>query len=298
MSSIFDPLGFVAPFLPEGKKILQELCKEDTGWDDPISDAMKIRWEKWEKWRTDLRLLQEFSVARCYQPKNFGHTELHHFSDASNKGYGQCSYLRLTNEQRQLHYSFVIGKSRVTPLKPVTIPRLELTAAVVSVRVSDQLRKELPLGNVDEIFWTDSKVVLGYIFNESRRFHVYVANRAQEIQEKTSTKQWRYVETKSNPADNASRGIGAREIQHSKWISGPDFLWKNEDQWPVAMRAQEKICDEPSEEDPEVKRVVTMATAVSAPEVTLVDRIEYFSSWFRAKKSVALCIRYIRKLKY
>ena len=297
VSSIFDPLGFVAPVLLEGKKILQELCKEDTGWDDPVPSEIKA---KWEKWRSDLPLLQEFSVARCYKPRNFGHvskTELHHFSDASNKGYGQCSYLRLTNDQGQIHCSFVIGKSRVTPLKPVTIPRLELTAAITSVRVSEQLRKELPLENAEEIFWTDSKVILGYIANESRRFHVYVANRVQEIHDKTSPKQWRYVETKANPADEASRGLGAREIQNSKWISGPEFLWKEKSQWPDAMRTREMIVDEVSEQDPEVKRGVTMATAASVPDVTLVDRIEYFSDWFRAKKSVALCIRYTRKLK-
>ena len=83
----------------------------------------------------------------------------------------------------------MVGKSRVTPLKPVTIPRLELTAAVVSVRVATQLGKELRLGNVEQIFWTDSKVILGYISSESRSFHVYVANHVQEIQDKTSPKQ-------------------------------------------------------------------------------------------------------------
>ena len=110
VSSIFDPLGFVAPVLLEGKKILQELCKENTGWDDPVPDAVKLRWEKW---RSDLRHIQELSVPRCYKPKHSGHvvkTELHHFSDASNKGYGQCSYLRLIDEQGNIQCSFVIGK--------------------------------------------------------------------------------------------------------------------------------------------------------------------------------------------
>jgi len=91
----------------------------------------------------------------------------------------------------------------------VTIPRLELTAAGTSVRISDQLIGELQLENAEEIFWTESKVVLGYIANESRSFHVYVANHVQEIQDKTSPKQWRYVETRSNPADNASHGLCA-----------------------------------------------------------------------------------------
>ena len=238
----------------------------------PVPAELKA---KWERWRSNLPLLQEFFVPRGYKPKNFGHVtkrELHHFSDASNKGYGQCSYLRLIDERGQIHCSFVIGKSRVTPLKPVTIPRLELTAAVTSVRISDQLRRELQFENT-EIFWTDSKVVLGYIANESRRFHVYVANRVQEIQDKTSPKQWRYIETRSNPADDASCGLCAGDIPNSKWILGPEFLWKEEKQWPEAMSGEEIIAGKPSEQDPEVKRVVAMATTTSAPDVTLADRI-------------------------
>ena len=82
--------------------------------------------------------------------------ELHHFSDASQAGYGQCSYLRLLNESHQAHCSLVMGKSRVTPLKSVTIPRLELTAAVASVSISQWLGHELDYQDFTEFFWTDS----------------------------------------------------------------------------------------------------------------------------------------------
>ena len=99
----------------------------------------------------------------------------------------------------KIHCTFVFGKARVTRLKPITIPRLELAAAVVSVRVSEQLRRELSLGEIEETFSTDSQVVLGYIASESRKFHIFVANRVQEIQEKTSVKHWRYVDTKAKP---------------------------------------------------------------------------------------------------
>ena len=89
ISSIFDPLGFVAPILLEGKSILQDLCRDGVGWDDPIPDVIKTRWEKW---RAELPSLQLFSIPRCFKPENFGSVvkkELHHFSDASTKGYGQ-----------------------------------------------------------------------------------------------------------------------------------------------------------------------------------------------------------------
>ena len=105
-----------------------------------------------------------------------------------------------------------MGKSRVAPLKPVTIPRLELTAAVVASKIGCILRKELECKEVKETYWTDSKTVLGYINNDARRFHVFVGNRVQEIRDKTSREQWRYIETKQNPADIASRGSSVQEL--------------------------------------------------------------------------------------
>ena len=142
VSSIFDPLGLVAPLLLEGKNILQVLCRGKVDWDDPIPEETKARWEKW---RLDLQQLRSVTIPRCYKPADFGEvitTELHHFSDASTKGYGQCSYVRYVNKRGEIHCSLVLGKSRVTPLKPVTIPRLELTAATTSVKVSQQSRVE------------------------------------------------------------------------------------------------------------------------------------------------------------
>lgn len=149
-----------------------------------------------------LMKLQSIAIPRCYKPKHFGRitrAELHHFSDASVQGYGQCSYLRLEDETHKVHCAFVMGKSRVAPLKPVSIPRLELTAAVCSVRISQQIHRELEYRIDEDFYWTDSQVVLGYLSNESRRFHVFVSNRVQEIQDSTDKRQWRYVESEQNP---------------------------------------------------------------------------------------------------
>ena len=141
VSLIFDPLGFLAQLLLEGKSILQELCHLDVEWDELIPEDVKVRWAKW---RAELLQMWNISIPRCYKPLNFGRmlrTELHYFSDATVKGYGQCSYSRLNDENQRIHCSFVMGKSRVAPLKPVTISRLELTAAVCLVRISQQLHQ-------------------------------------------------------------------------------------------------------------------------------------------------------------
>ena len=193
VSSVYDPLGFLAPLLLVGKGLLQDLCRGKVAWDDPIPENVRLHFLKW---RDELHHLKDFSVRRCFKPEGFRMviaTQLHHFSDASTIGYGQCLYVRLVDDKRQIHCSLIMGKARAAPLKMVTRPRLELSAAVVSVRVSNTLRQELQYERVEEIFWTDSKVMLGYIRNDSKRFHVFVANRVQQIRDQTSPSQWRHV---------------------------------------------------------------------------------------------------------
>ena len=256
ISSVFDPLGFAAPLILVGKQILQDLCRENCDWDDPIPDRLK---SKWEQWCQELHILEHLKVRRCYKPDDFGETvsaELHHFSDASQSGYGQCTYLRLMDNTKRVHCSLVMGKARVAPLKSVTIPRLELSAAVVSARSSKWLENELAFPNVVKHFWTDSKVVLGYISNPSRRFHVYVANRIQEIHNRTNSVQWHHVESEENPADAASRGISALQlVQESRWIDGPKFLW-DPNFTPVATQPDAQV--DPM--DPEVRKVSSLVT--------------------------------------
>ncbi|KAL6476648.1 hypothetical protein MHYP_G00151470 [Metynnis hypsauchen] len=174
-------VGFVAPVLLIGKRILREMCRHGTSWDDPLKVELRPRWECW---RSDLNNLDRIDILCSYAPTSFGkiaRAELHHFLDASISGYGQCSYLRLSKEDGDVHCALVIGKSSVAPTKLTTIPMLELTTAVVSVKVSNVLKEELGYANAQEFFWTDSKVVLGYINNEAWRFHTFVANRVQRI---------------------------------------------------------------------------------------------------------------------
>ena len=121
VASIFDPLGFIAPFTLLGKRILRQLCIDGLGWDDVISDNLRT---KWEQWLRDILKLQHINIQRCVTPRGFSvhKAEFNHFCDASLLGYGVCSYLRLVSPQGEVHVSLVLGKSRVTPITPVTIP--------------------------------------------------------------------------------------------------------------------------------------------------------------------------------
>lgn len=121
-SSVYDPLGFLAPVLLPAKIMLQERCRRNFGWDETVPQELLYHWTRWLE---ELDKLSEFKINRCIKPKGFGNimqAQFHHFSDASESGYGAP-----------------------TPLKAVTIPRLELTAAVLAVRVDLMLSAELQI---------------------------------------------------------------------------------------------------------------------------------------------------------
>ncbi|XP_020625286.1 uncharacterized protein LOC110062683 [Orbicella faveolata] len=185
-----------------------------------------------------------------------------------------------------------MAKSRVAPLKPVTIPRLELTAALVSVKTSSILQRELEYDQITEMYWTDSKVVFGYINNDARRFHVFVANRVQQIRDHTLPNQWKYVETDQKPADDATRGQNVQNlIETSRWWNGREFLWKPlEDQ--SSLDGGEPMCISP--DDLKVKKISAMTTQTREC-FSLPDRVKYFSSWHKAKQAVAVCLGLQRK---
>ena len=225
VSSIYDPLGFASPFLLQGKLILQQLCADQKGWDDELSSEQRM---SWEKWRTNLPKLESIKVNRCIKPSGFGNVtkvSLNHFSDASEIAYGQVSYICVENTDGMISTTFLMGKSRVAPMKQTTIPRLELTAALVSARIGSQLKRELDLDKVEEHYWTDSEVVLGYLKNEGKRFHTFVANRVSNILSLTPRDQWCYVQSKDNPADDASRGLDINKYNNNqRWFTGPLFI--------------------------------------------------------------------------
>ena len=117
VSSIYDPLGLVSPFLLEGRRIIQMLCHNQSAWDDPVDEGIQ---EKWAKWKCNLNILKDIRLSRCYKPEGFGQvvsSSLHHFSDASENGYGQVVYVRLVNATGKIHCSLVIAKSCVAPIK-------------------------------------------------------------------------------------------------------------------------------------------------------------------------------------
>ena len=203
-SSLYDPLGFVAPVTLLPKLILQSF---DGKWDDPL-DCSKEK--KWHKWKEQLKHLEDLRIPRCYFKQECYSPEMHVFSDASELAYGAVIYLRLSSTPPKL--AFVTGKSRVAPKKTVSIPRLELNAAAIACKLADSVKTNLRIKPVSTTFWTDSIAVLRFINNTRSRFKVFVANRLSIIHEFTTPSQWQYVKTEENPADLASRGVSPDDL--------------------------------------------------------------------------------------
>ena len=175
-----------------------------------------------------------------------------------------------------------MGKSRVAPLKQVPIPRLELTVAVVAVKMDKMLRQELQLPLQPSTFWIDSTTVLRYIASETARFKTFVANRVTLIHEAIKPSQWNYVGTAENPADQASRGLKAKTLmQEGTWIKGPKFLLQGEHDWPKQpVQRKESLQD-----DPEVKNIVSVNTVIVEDNVEPINRlIDYYSDWHKLKR--------------
>ena len=168
LSALFDPLGFVAPVSLLAKIILQNLCRKGIGWDESIPEVDR---EAWLKWVADLHALSRLRMPRCITPctalTNCS-VCLHHFSDASMTGYGSVTYLRVVTEEKKVHCSFMFAKARLTPIKSVSIPRLEMMAACLAMQVDAFIRCETNFLYCNSVFWTDSASVLQMIRNTLR----------------------------------------------------------------------------------------------------------------------------------
>lgn len=228
---IFDPLGLLCACIIKAKIILQLLWKEKLGWDDPVPPHIEREWVKISE---NINNLSKISLPRyvlCDFPIS---VELHCFVDASQEAYGACVYLRSINNDNVVNVNLLCAKARVTPLKALTIPRLELCGALLGARLSTKVIQSIRCHKITQkVIWTDSTVVLGWINAQPNLLKAFVANRVIEINELTQGFTWRHVPTHLNPADLASRGVDPQRLQFEPlWWEGPSFLKEGSSAWP------------------------------------------------------------------
>ncbi|XP_068120871.1 uncharacterized protein [Hyperolius riggenbachi] len=290
INSLYDPLGFAAPVTIQGKALLRDLTRETTDWDVPLPPDKK---NLWVEWRNSLAALSSLKVARTYAPVPSTDVQDHTlcvFSDASVKAISAVAYLRTIDIKGQCHIGFVMGKAKLAPQPEHTIPRLELCAAVLAVEMAELITSEIDIDLKKAEFYTDSKVVLGYINNESRRFYVYVNNRVLRIRKSTSPEQWHYVSTDNNPADHATRAVAASHLKNTTWFTGPAFLCNSTP--AVHQNNMFELVDEDS--DTEIRPQVSALHTVTLFKSFESHRFKRFSTWKSLVRAIT-CLAHIAR---
>ena len=166
LSTVFDPLGVLAPYMLPAKCLVQSLWHKNKDWDEPFDEEDQSIWKDWLE---DLMRMSELELPHCFCVNTCPEAliQLHVFADASEMGFGAVCYARYSLPDGTIKVLFVMARNHVAPLKQLSIPRLELQAAVLDVRLCCIVKQELTVNIKDTIFWSDSKTVLQYIANES-----------------------------------------------------------------------------------------------------------------------------------
>lgn len=220
ISRIFDPLGLIGPVVTKAKLFMKDLWMIHLDWDTPLPEPTRM---KWLEYVSLLPNLENLSIPRYFDNNN--KVTLHGFADASSVAYGAAIYAQcnISNVTSSVH--LLCSKSRVAPVKPVTIPRLELCAALLLSHLMERVISALKLRDYDIVLWSDSTIVLAWLKKPPHELKPFVANRVATIQELTKNSQWNHVSSSENPADLLSRGLMPDQIQtQDLWWHGPSFL--------------------------------------------------------------------------
>ncbi|XP_023312074.1 uncharacterized protein LOC111692343 [Anoplophora glabripennis] len=231
IGKMFDPLGILGPVITRGKLLLQQIWSRNLNWDDPLPPDILKQWQEFEK---GIIHMTAISVPRwLFLSDSIIAIEIHAFSDASEKAYGTCIYLRVLYSTRAVSTRLICAKSKVAPLKPITLPRLELCSFLLMARLTRRIINILNLKPSKVHLWFDSSIVLNWINSPPGRWNTFVANIVSEIQELTNGFQRSHVKTKDNPSDVLSRGTDPNSlITNEIWWNGPSWLCKYDYSFP------------------------------------------------------------------
>ena len=284
IAKVFDALGWFSPVIIKMKILLQRIWESKVNWDDPVPDDIH---EVWQQWRSELPTLATMHIPRCYSPAGVTivSMQLHGFSDASEEAYAGVVYLRMVDSIGHVHTSLVFSKTKVSPIKRLSIPRLELCGAHVLTKLLCHA-KEIFQVPMDRIYaWTDSTIVLSWLSGNPRRFKTYVGNRISYIIDQIPPDRWSHVPGTENPADCTSRGLFPAQLkEHELWWKGPRWLLFQPSTWPKQTNLPVRAVNE------EERELCHLTTIQPKRPIIAFDR---FSSFTRLKRVTAWIFRFI-----
>lgn len=283
MSMLFDPLGWLAPATVKSKLIMQAIWKLKVDWNSIVPDSIQ---QQWIKQKQQLKLLEQIKIPRFVLSATYTDVQLVGYADASQLAMAACVYIAHSTQQGKLHLSLLTAKTRIAPLVPPTLPRLELNAAVLLIELLNKVRNALKLKFSQVKAFSDSKIVLAWIHSDPLRWKTYVRSRVSTIQRLSTGVTWAHIKGKDNPADCASRGLFPEEvIHHTLWWNGNAEVLSSSSSSSSEVAEMESNLQEVSSE--ENTKVVCHHSSNSSQ----FRFITYFSDWKRLINFMALIIR-------
>lgn len=287
ISQIYDPLGLLSPVIMVSKIILQKLWLCKLSWDDPVPDDIRIIWQNFID---KFQFLQNIRIPRHVRGPHTKYTDLHIFTDASQNAYGACAYIATYSDDSPVLVRLLCAKGKVAPIKPVTMPRLELCGALVGAKLYQKIVKSWKISFDNVYLWSDSMIAISWIKMSPNLLKPFVQNRVIQINELTGELPWLHVAGKVNPADLLSRGIPLDVLQQSDiWWHGPTFLREIRNNYNQNNSASLDVSDLP-----ELK---LNATALLTSKSDSTFPFERFSNWNRMKRTMCYVLRFINNLR-
>ncbi|XP_065355901.1 uncharacterized protein LOC135950281 [Calliphora vicina] len=285
IAQLFDPAGWLGPVVIIAKILMQQVWSDKTDWDEYLSEASGL---KWNQFLRDYGSIDNIRICRWVGFKPSTKLQVHGFSDASEKAYGACVYVRLEDEDGSVQTHLLLAKSKVAPLKTISLPRLELCGASLLADLLDTVRKDLNFDeNRTKVFtWSDSMIVLAWLQKPPSSWTTFVANRVSKIVEKIGKDCWRHVSSSDNPADLLSRGVRPQDlVENNLWWHGPSWLCSDSVLWEAYLDK-----DFGTNEEQRVQKVFFLYFK------SYCDLIENFSSYPRAIRVMAYVMRGINAI--
>ncbi|XP_059221563.1 uncharacterized protein LOC131996129 [Stomoxys calcitrans] len=278
VAKLFDPAGWISPIIIQAKIILQQLWLEGTGWDENVKPGTLLKWNQFVE---SLHYTSQIKIPRWVNFAPLYKTQLHGFCDASEKAYCAVVYIRIDSGD-SVRTHLLVSKTKVAPIDPLSLPRLELCGAVLLSQLIKHVVNDLPLHNFGLYFWCDSSITLGWLGKPPHTWKTFVANRVAKIIRNVGNSAWRHVRSSENPADLGSRGCSPPDLRdNSLWWHGPKWLGDPEEEWPKSSI--------PLEDPPEARRLDCFHIVGDAE-----DLLRRFSRWDRAIRIIAYVLRFSR----
>uniref|UniRef100_A0A336LHQ9 CSON010322 protein n=1 Tax=Culicoides sonorensis TaxID=179676 RepID=A0A336LHQ9_CULSO len=284
VTSLFDPLGLVAPVTVLGKIFVQQLWSVKIAWDESLSQEHAT---SWLKLKSQLPQVKEISIPRYVLGDSIRIT-LHGFADASKKAYAAALYVRSCDSNGNVVVNLLCAKTKVAPLKTVTLPRLELLGGDLLAKLYKKVVPNLPFKVQKTYLWLDASIALTWIKGSPHKWTSFVATRVTNIQTITANCEWRHVPTESNPADLASRGLLPSQLKKADmWFTGPPFLQKHPLEWPNRFVSPVTV---PEEAPP----MHILSAKINTPDLVSNSK---FQSWNSLQRVFGYVARFIANIK-